>query len=232
MILQDHTQHWYQILDRITARLSRRIRQIGTGREPPDTCQATLDAIEDWICTIDLDARIIRSNKTSERLFNTPARLTAGTPCCRFLHGKEAPLPGCPLQRMNISGKRESAEMEIKDGRYMLITVDPVRDSTGNLIGAVHIARDITSRILIQNERERLVKDLKAALTKIKTLSGMLPICSSCKKIRDDKGYWNLIESYIESHSHAQFSHGLCPGCMEEIYGKEDWYREMKDRKG
>jgi hypothetical protein len=55
-------------------------------------------------------------------------------------------------------------------------------------------------------------------LHEVKTLSGLLPICASCKKIRDDKGYWNNLEMYISEHSSAEFSHGLCPGCAQELY--------------
>ena len=67
-------------------------------------------------------------------------------------------------------------------------------------------------------ERERLVVALQEALSKVKQLSGLLPICASCKKIRDDKGYWNRIEEYIRNHSEADFSHGLCPPCLEKLY--------------
>lgn len=67
-------------------------------------------------------------------------------------------------------------------------------------------------------EQGRLVVELKKALEEIKTLSGFLPICASCKKIRDDRGYWNELERYISEHSEAQFSHGLCPECAEKLY--------------
>jgi len=77
-------------------------------------------------------------------------------------------------------------------------------------------------------ELEALVVDLQKALGEVKQLSGLLPICAKCKKIRDDKGYWNQIEGYIQKHSDAQFSHGMCPECSDELYGKEDWYIEMK----
>ncbi len=63
-----------------------------------------------------------------------------------------------------------------------------------------------------------------------KVLRGLLPICASCKKIRDDKGYWNRIETYIEAHSDAQFSHGVCEDCMEKLYGDQDWYKKRKTK--
>ncbi len=91
---------------------------------------------------------------------------------------------------------------------------------------ARELARDITERKRAEEERERLIEELQEALDKIKTLKGLLPICSECKKIRDDKGYWNQIEGYIETHSDALFSHGICPGCMDKLYGDEDWYNK------
>ncbi len=65
---------------------------------------------------------------------------------------------------------------------------------------------------------EKRTEKLREAVSKVKTLSGFLPICASCKKIRDDKGYWNQIESYIREHSEAEFSHSICPDCAEKLY--------------
>ena len=67
-------------------------------------------------------------------------------------------------------------------------------------------------------EKSKIIKELQTALERVKTLSGMLPICASCKKIRDDQGYWNKIEAYIEKHSEAEFSHGICPECARKLY--------------
>ena len=73
-------------------------------------------------------------------------------------------------------------------------------------------------RFLLTKERET-TQALQAAMNQIKTLSGLIPICASCKKIRDDKGYWNQLEAYIQQHSEAEFSHGFCPDCMKKLYG-------------
>jgi hypothetical protein len=68
-------------------------------------------------------------------------------------------------------------------------------------------------------ERERVLKEnIAEALANVKVLSGLLPVCASCKKIRDDKGYWNQIETYISDHSEADFSHGICPDCLRKLY--------------
>ncbi|MCJ7772516.1 MAG: hypothetical protein MUP22_05215 [Desulfobacterales bacterium] len=78
---------------------------------------------------------------------------------------------------------------------------------------------EIEERKLTQIEKDKLIVELKDALNKVKTLSGLLPICASCKNIRDDKGYWNKIESYIRTHSQAEFTHSICPECSEKLYG-------------
>ena len=80
------------------------------------------------------------------------------------------------------------------------------------------IIRDISERKRIEAERDQVILDLQEALKNVKTLSGLLPICASCKKIRDDQGYWNQIESYLHKHSDAEFSHGICPECAKALY--------------
>ncbi len=78
-----------------------------------------------------------------------------------------------------------------------------------------HLEREVTHRTA---ELNRQKVELEKALSKVKQLGGLLPICSSCKKIRDDKGYWNQIETYISEHSEADFSHSLCPDCLQQLY--------------
>ena len=72
------------------------------------------------------------------------------------------------------------------------------------------------------------INRLKNAHSRIKILNGLLPICSNCKKIRNDQGYWGQVESYIEVHSEAQFSHGICPDCAEKLYGDQEWFDKKK----
>lgn len=80
------------------------------------------------------------------------------------------------------------------------------------------IINDISKRKIFEQEREHLITKLEKALAEIKTLRGILPICATCKKIRDDKGYWNQIETYIGAHSKVEFTHGICPECQAEFY--------------
>ena len=91
--------------------------------------------------------------------------------------------------------------------------VKPVREE--EVLARVHTHLQLKSLIVRQ---ERLIAELQGALDKVKVLSGMLPICASCKKIRNDQGYWEQIEQYISKHSDADFSHGICPECAQRLY--------------
>ena len=80
------------------------------------------------------------------------------------------------------------------------------------------VRHEITLREKAEQEQSKLIGELQHALDSIKALKGLLPICSSCKKIRDDDGYWQNVEKYIREHSEAQFTHGICPECAQRLY--------------
>lgn len=96
---------------------------------------------------------------------------------------------------------------------------------------AITITYFIESKIRIDLQRKTLINELKQASNEIQSLQGILPICAKCKKIRDSKGYWNQVESYIEKHSEAKFSHGLCENCADELYRDQQWYQKQKKTK-
>jgi transcriptional regulator with PAS, ATPase and Fis domain len=102
--------------------------------------------------------------------------------------------------------------------KYIIFDAAPVYSADGELVAAVETLQDITERKRLEEEKEQLVMDLHLASTRIKKLRGLIPICSTCKKIRDDKGYWNKLECYIEEHSEAEFTHSMCPACEERFY--------------
>jgi len=106
-------------------------------------------------------------------------------------------------------------------GFPLLVTCSPFFHDDGRLMGSVHIARDISQQKKAENIREALIAQLQEALSRVKQLSGIIPICASCKQIRDDKGYWNQVETYIRDHSEAEFSHSICPGCTKKLYPEE-----------
>lgn len=180
---------------------------------------ATLDAIEDFISVHDWDFRIVRANRALARHLGCEPAHLVGRPCHRVFHGTEEPWPGCPHDRARRT--RTSATEEILDSRLgvpLQVRCSPYCDEVGRAVGTVHVARDITLERRRDTEREALIARLQEALAQAKILGGLLPICASCKRIRDDQGYWNQIEAYIGERSHAEFTHGICPECAHELY--------------
>ncbi|MBC2717681.1 MAG: PAS domain S-box protein [Desulfobacteraceae bacterium] len=119
-----------------------------------------------------------------------------------------------------IEFSRNSTEdfiVERKDrGTFFVeVSASSVTSVTGERIGRMASFIDITKRKILEAD---LDKKLKEALDQLKILRGVLPICASCKRIRDDKGCWHQIESYIKKHSEADFSHGICPDCAKKLY--------------
>jgi PAS domain S-box-containing protein len=100
-----------------------------------------------------------------------------------------------------------------KDGSYKWLLWNARADLEHELIYSV--ARDITRRKHAEDERERLVAQLQNALAQVKELQEILPICMYCKNIRNDKDYWQSVETYISHHTRSRFSHGICPGCYD-----------------
>ena len=95
-------------------------------------------------------------------------------------------------------------------GRWFSFHVNPFREGISVLF------RDISERRNAEVERERLIRELQAALTQVRALRGLIPICAWCKKIRNDDGYWEQLEKYLKNHSEADFTHGMCPDCARK----------------
>jgi PAS domain S-box-containing protein len=107
---------------------------------------------------------------------------------------------------------KENREIPIAD------RAAPIKDEQGHIAGAVLTFQDYTQRRQVEEEREALIHRLQEAISAIKTLRGIIPICSSCKKIRDEVGEWQQVEVYIRDRTEAEFTHSLCPDCARELF--------------
>jgi PAS domain S-box-containing protein len=110
-----------------------------------------------------------------------------------------------------------------KDGRIVWVDLNVVlvMDSRNRPLYVVGDIVDISGLKHVEEEHEKLIEELRKALAEVKTLQGILPICLYCKKIRDDEGFWEQVEVYINQRSEADFSHSICPGCLKEHYPKQ-----------
>jgi PAS domain S-box-containing protein len=130
----------------------------------------------------------------------------------------------CPLVIVRSTGRPVTVvhEHDMPGGakKFFEIVASPFLDEDGSFFGIIESLRDITERRKLEDERERLIGELRDALAHIKTLKGLIPICAWCKKIRDDRGYWKAVEEYIKERTGADFTHGICPDCLKKSYGE------------
>jgi PAS domain S-box-containing protein len=179
-----------------------------------------VQSMEEGILLEDASGVIAFANpKASELLDYSPQELIGR-------HWKEIVAPDYVPQVEDEAAKRprgiasryEAALLTKDEDRLpVIISARPLFEDE-RFAGVLSVFTDITERVQAEQEREALIADLREALARVKMLSGLLPICSSCKKIRDERGRWHYLEEYIHDHSEADFSHGLCPDCARQLY--------------
>lgn len=187
--------------------------------------------LSEGIYVMDERGGIIFMNPEAERLLGWKTEEFTDKNVHDIIHnrktdGSSLAFKDCPMHNVIKTGIPFVSTEEVfirKDGSIFPISVisSPINDGR-RIVSTVTSFRDITERKKIEADRERLISELKEALARVKQLSGMLPICASCKKIRDDKGYWSQIEAYITEHSEVLFSHGICPECEKKAYQELD----------
>ncbi|ACS80329.1 PAS domain-containing protein [Maridesulfovibrio salexigens] len=188
------------------------------------------DSILSGIIIVDAEEfTIVEVNSTALEMLGRNKNEVIGKVCHNFVCPAER--GKCPIadlgQTVDMS---ERILLTAKSGnRNILKTVKTLNIKDKNYYIESFI--DITDQKKAELDKEELIKELSEALEKVKVLSGLMPICAKCKKIRDDKGYWNNLESFIEKYSEASFSHGLCPECSDEMYGDQQWYIKGKEKR-
>jgi PAS domain S-box-containing protein len=172
-----------------------------------------VESMADAVMVLDAQDRIVDVNPTARALIGQSKEVIG-----RRVDEVPDPLGGA-LSRL-LAGVVDHVEVSLEGRpvRYVDIHLSPLLDRDGSTSGRVLVIHDLSERRRMELEREKLITDLQAALGDIRTLRGLLPICASCKKIRDDEGSWKGLEKYIMEHSDAQFSHGICPDCMQRLY--------------
>lgn len=176
----------------------------------------------DGMWVVGRDFSIVRINDALLKMIGIAEQEAVGRRCHQVFPGIRCHTDQCPLVRI-IGGEElvhHEEEKSLAGGEmlYCVLTANPLRDTGGNVLGMVEDFKDITPRRKLENEREELISELKRSLEQVKTLSGLLPICAWCKKVRDDQGYWNKVETYFRDRSELQFTHSICPDCTTKQF--------------
>jgi PAS domain S-box-containing protein len=188
---------------------------LGTGKSRlfhlvPYARDQLVDRMQDGLLVADLNGTLVDSNQAAREILQTTGEvsgrsLTDILPAGTHHHDWQ----GEPRLQLKTP--------DTEEGRWIEFRMIPLTQR-GKESGRLLILRDIHHEKTLELEQEALVEELQEALDNIKRLKGLIPICASCKKIRDDQGYWNQLEHFLQLHSDATFSHGICPDCMQKHY--------------
>jgi transcriptional regulator with PAS, ATPase and Fis domain len=159
---------------------------------------------------VDREGKVIKSNKAKQQSGDRLPNI--GDVMYRDYADKHAVDMYEELMACIQAGEVKTFPQMSYEGKYLTITIAPFSK------GAIITTQDVTTRVQAELDRINLIADLRRALDEVETLRGLLPICASCKKIRDDRGYWSTVEEYFSCRSRVDFSHTLCPECIKTLY--------------
>jgi PAS domain S-box-containing protein len=171
----------------------------------------------DLLCILNFSGYFKRLNPAWESALGFSRDELMSKPFIEFVHpdDRERTLNQNRAVRSGGQARVFENRYRCKDGSYRWLLWNAAPDADRRVIYSV--ARDVTSQKEAAEERERLLRELQAAVAEVKTLQGFLPMCSYCKSIRDDENYWQSVEGYISKHTNTQFSHGICPACYTNV---------------
>lgn len=182
----------------------------------------------DLLCFADFSGYFRRLNPAWETTLGFTCAELMARPSIEFVHPDDS--ERTLAQNLDVRAGKAARAFEnryrCKDGTYRWLLWNASPDVDRQVIYSV--ARDVTARKQAEAERERLVLQLQAALAEVKALQAYLPICSYCRKVRDDENYWHNVEAYITKHTGSQFSHGVCPDCYDTVVAR--YLETMKNR--
>ena len=190
---------------------------VSAGTFPVDMEHRFFELSLDLLCFADFSGYFRRLNPAWEATFGFSRDELMARPSIEFVHPDDRERTLGQNREVKSGGQARSFEnrYRCKDGSWRWLLWNATADRDRRVIYSV--ARDVTARKAAEAERERLVSELQAALAEVRTLRTYLPICSYCRKVRDDENYWQNVESYITTHTGTQFSHGICPGCYTTV---------------
>jgi PAS domain S-box-containing protein len=170
--------------------------------------------------TITARGLVREANLTGAEMLGVTKRLVTDKPFSLFIERGDLAVYQAHRKEVFRRQTRQTCELRMKPrnapafyARLQSAAVENIDNKAGLMRTSVI---DITERKLVEEEREKLINELQAALAKIKMLSGLLPICAWCKKVRNDSGYWEQVETFLSEHTEITFTHGMCDECYEK----------------
>jgi len=230
--LREYREHLERLVKERTAELSRVNNELQRDISMRKMAEARLRESEERFRGIFEDGplgmiilkpgdRIVNANKAFCDMVGFTGPVLEGNSFLDIIHPEDQQRAG-ELLRQLVRGELPLFQFEYritkKDGDHLWANsvTTALHNEHGTLIHALSMIQDITGRKMAEQKQEMLIQELQDAMAKIKLLRGLLPMCAWCKKIRDDNGYWKKVETYIEEHSDAHFTHGICPDCLKE----------------
>ena len=185
--------------------------------EAPDLESRFFTLSIDMLCIAHFSGYFKRLNPAWEKTLGFSHEELQSTPMFEFVHPEDRERTFEQNRRVRSGGQALAFEnrCRCKDGSYRWLLWSSTADVEHEVIYAV--ARDITERKQAEHEREQLLQELQAALSEVKELQKVLPICMYCKSIRNDENDWQTVEAYISHHTNSRFSHSICPTCYESV---------------
>lgn len=171
----------------------------------------------DLLCFLDFNGHFKRLNPAWETTLGFTRQELMSKPFIEFVHpdDRERTLNQNRHVRDGAQARQFENRYLCKDGSYRWLLWNATPDAERRVIYSV--ARDVTTRKQVEDERDRLLSELQAALAEVKTLRAFLPICAYCKNVRDDENFWHSVEVYVATHTNTRFSHGICPSCYTKV---------------
>jgi PAS domain S-box-containing protein len=174
-----------------------------------------VDIMGDGMIVLDVRNRILDMNPAIQSAMGILAKQAVGQPADRLFSS----WPEMVDRFLNADQTRGEFNLNRDKATTTYdVRVTPLSDRKDRPVGRLILLRDITDKKLQEQNQEKLIVELREALAQVKQLKELLPICASCKKIRNDEGYWQEVEVYINKHVDVQFSHGICPDCAKRLY--------------
>lgn len=211
-----HDADFVQAIADILAASIARLEIERISRDNNTQLQLLVEQIPAVLWTTDAELRILSARGAALRTLDLQPGQLVGTNVLECFQSAPGSVTAYAHRRA-MAGHSLNYQLTFRK-RIFQAYVEPIRGTAEAITGCIGIAFDVTERARAEEQSGQLLLELQDAQAKMKILRGLLPICASCKMIRDDHGYWKQIENYICDHADVRFSHGICPDCFQRLY--------------